>query len=796
MPELFQFQKEGVAFIEGRKGRALLAHEMGLGKTVQALGWLNHRKSARPVVVICPSSVRLNWQREIDRWLPGEEAYLPRSQRADGVGYDEQTFIVIHYDIVQYWVEWLKKLKPKVLIVDECFPYNTMVLTELGPIEMGRIVEEKLDVKVVCSDLSSGCLSLQSVVHYFKIKRQTSLLRIVHEHGELVCTENHELWVENYGYVKASLLQSGDCLRVVREDFYSDELQQCEEILQYKLLSQMEDESSGIQVSNLYRRTTTENCEREFETIQNRGRVAAQKSAVRQNEEKQPYVYPRSSRESSFEIEGEAVQWNQRWEWLPYETAEDTLVEVKDSLGIRALHSNYENITVSSQLQSGLRASSHQDCDRDRWSPYRSERSQEEENKLVGISRVVSVEIYEPRDRSGYRSGGRDCEFVYCLEVEKRHNFFADGVLVSNCQAIKSTGAKRTKAVKKLAKGIRHVIGLTGTPIVNRPIEVFNILYIIDKTAIPNFHTFTRRYCAAKFNGFGWDYSGASNTKELHNLLTSSIVLRRRKEDVLTSLPPKIRSFVPLSLDNQAEYEAAEEDLISYLLETEGKAAANRAKSSPALVRISKLRMLAARGKLEQAIDWISDTTANHKLVVFGVHREIIDPVFEHFKKVAVKIAGDVSETDRQKAIDRFQTDPKVRLFVGQVEAAGVGITLTAASHIAFLELPWTPGSVLQAEDRIHRIGQEQPCVIYYLMAARTIDEDMAKLIDKKRSILNAVLDGSHDASPTILTELLAIYKKRRGKYGLNRSLNPEEVSNQVRLQDRHGNGAPARRGA
>jgi SWI/SNF-related matrix-associated actin-dependent regulator of chromatin subfamily A-like protein 1 len=482
MPELFPFQRKGVLFLNRRKGRALIADPMGLGKTVQALGWLNHRKSARPVVVICPSSVRLNWQREIDRWLLGEEAYLPRSQRADGLGYDEQTFIVIHYDIVQYWVEWLKKLKPMVLIVDEA-------------------------------------------------------------------------------------------------------------------------------------------------------------------------------------------------------------------------------------------------------------------------------------------------------------------------QAIKSNGAKRTKAVKKLAKGIRHVIGLTGTPIVNRPIEVFNILYIIDKTAIPNFHTFTRRYCAAKFNGFGWDYSGASNTKELHNLLTSSIVLRRRKEDVLTSLPPKIRSFVPLSLDNQAEYEAAEEDLISYLLETEGKAAANRAKSSPALVRISKLRMLAARGKLEQAIDWISDTIVNHKLVVFGVHREIIDPVSEHFKKVAVKIAGDVSETDRQKAIDKFQTDPKIRLFVGQVQAAGVGITLTASSHVAFLELPWTPGDVLQAEDRVHRIGQEQPCVIYYLMAARTIDEDMAKLIDKKRSILNAVLDGSHDASPTILTELLATYKKRRGKHGLNRSLNPEEVSNQIRLQDRHGNGVSARRG-
>jgi SWI/SNF-related matrix-associated actin-dependent regulator of chromatin subfamily A-like protein 1 len=149
-------------------------------------------------------------------------------------------------------------------------------------------------------------------------------------------------------------------------------------------------------------------------------------------------------------------------------------------------------------------------------------------------------------------------------------------------------------------------------------------------------------------------------------------------------------------------------------------------------------------------------------LVVFGVHRNIIDPVYEQFKKVAVKIAGDVNEADRQQAIDHFQNDPKCRLFVGQIQAAGTGITLTAASHVAFLELPWTPGDVLQCEDRVHRIGQSQPVVIYYLLAANTIDEDMAKLIDKKRSILDAVLDGAVDASPPILVELLKLYKKRR----------------------------------
>jgi SWI/SNF-related matrix-associated actin-dependent regulator of chromatin subfamily A-like protein 1 len=326
------------------------------------------------------------------------------------------------------------------------------------------------------------------------------------------------------------------------------------------------------------------------------------------------------------------------------------------------------------------------------------------------------------------------------------------------------------------------VIGLTGTPIVNRPIEAWNILYLINKKALPSWRTYTQRYCAPTFTGFGWDYSGASNTEELHQRLVNSIMLRRCKADVL-DLPKKIRSFIPLPLSNQSEYRAAENDLISYLNQTEGKDAAKRAERSLDLVRISKLRMLAARGKLDQMIEWIGETIEDHKLVVFAIHREIMDPICEKFKHVMVKIAGDVSEKDRLKAIDQFQTNPKVKLFVGQVQAAGTGITLTAACHVAFLELPWTPGDVLQAEDRCHRIGQDQPVVVYYLLAANTIDEKMAQLIDRKRSVVNAVTDGSSNSSPAILRELLALYK--RGNHGV-RHFDSSSSSHKVRNENRN----------
>jgi SNF2 family DNA or RNA helicase len=346
-------------------------------------------------------------------------------------------------------------------------------------------------------------------------------------------------------------------------------------------------------------------------------------------------------------------------------------------------------------------------------------------------------------------------------------------VVIDEAHYIKTNKAVRTRAVKQLVRGVPHLIGLTGTPIVNRPIEAFNILQLIDKTAVPNWRTYTQRYCGPRHNGFGWTYNGATHTQELHDKLTATVMLRRRKADVLTDLPAKLRSFVPIEIDNRDDYTAAERDFLAWVRDKEGQAAARRARRAQTLTRVTALRDLAAKGKLAQAVDWIADVVETTKLVVFAVHREMIDTVYRKFNRIAVKIAGDVNEKERQQAIERFQGDPNCRLFVGQIQAAGTGITLTAASHIAFLELPWTPGELLQAEDRCHRIGQRDQVTVYYLLAASTIDEDMAHLIDRKREVLNSVLDGEADATPAILTELLDLYETW-GTYG------PSPVSDQV----------------
>lgn len=333
-------------------------------------------------------------------------------------------------------------------------------------------------------------------------------------------------------------------------------------------------------------------------------------------------------------------------------------------------------------------------------------------------------------------------------------------VVIDEAQAIRTSSIVRTKAVKALCRGVKHVIGLTGTPIVNRPIEAYNILKLVGGHDVPKWPIYTQRYCDPQHNGFVWTYDGATHIASLHRLLMNrGVMLRRRKADVLKDLPAKMRQFVPLELDNRPEYDAAERDFLSYLRRVEGNAAARRASRAETLVKINKLRSLSAIGKLDEALSWIEDMIEGNKLVAFAVHRRVINAVCEQFGERAVRLDGNTPPAERGRVIERFQTDPGCRLFVGQVQAAGTGITLTAASHICFLELPWTPGDVLQAEDRCHRIGQTDAVNIYYLLAVNTIEEKMARLIDRKRETLDALLDGAPDASPSILTELLDSYR-------------------------------------
>ena len=316
-------------------------------------------------------------------------------------------------------------------------------------------------------------------------------------------------------------------------------------------------------------------------------------------------------------------------------------------------------------------------------------------------------------------------------------------MVLDECHFIKNPQAKRTRACLEMGKKSLHVIPISGTPAVNRPIEIFNAIKLVKPKLFTSRWKFAHRYCGAKHNGFGWDFNGASNIEELHKLLKESIMIRRLKSEVLPDLPDKIRSVIPLEIDNESEYREAERDLIGWLRGIDPEKA-GKAEKAEALVRFGALKQLAVKGKLTAAKKWIDDfMEGGDKVVLFAWHKKVIDSIMTEYKGQIVKIDGSVPPSQRLEIQDQFNQDETIRLFMGQIKAAGVGLTLTAAPATVTLELGWTPGDHDQCEDRIHRIGQEADKVLaYYLIAVGTIEEDIVKLIETKRQNLSQLLDG------------------------------------------------------
>lgn len=316
-------------------------------------------------------------------------------------------------------------------------------------------------------------------------------------------------------------------------------------------------------------------------------------------------------------------------------------------------------------------------------------------------------------------------------------------LIADESHAAKNPKSQRSKALKDLAAVVSHKILLTGTPVLNRPKELWNQLQIIDPFTYPDkrFFQWHKRYTNATKNRFGWDFSGASNLDELAASL-KTIMIRRTKEQVLPELPAKRRTTVLIPIDNRKEYNRADNEFLEWMAEQKGAEAAERASNVEQLAKIEYLRQIAVRGKMKQALAWIENfLESGEKLVVFATHKETIHALEREYGSTAVRIDGSVSSENRQKAVDAFQNDPDVKLFIGNIQAAGVGITLTAASNVAFLELSWTPALHEQAEDRCHRIGQKNAVNIYYLMAAKTIDASIAAMLESKREVIDQIVE-------------------------------------------------------
>ena len=336
-------------------------------------------------------------------------------------------------------------------------------------------------------------------------------------------------------------------------------------------------------------------------------------------------------------------------------------------------------------------------------------------------------------------------------------------VIFDECHKMKNAKAKRTASILQMVKGIKNRIALSGTPIESRPIEFFTTLQIVAPKLFPNYWTYGTRYCGGVSNDFGTKFTGASNTQELNDILTENCMIRRRKSDVLTELPPKQRQVIPVQIDMK-QYKEMENSLVSFLQKSNG--VMTSADQANVLAQIERCKQAAALGKMKQAQEFIEDyLESGKKLVVFATHTFTLDALEKVFTGQTVRIDGKTPANKRQAAVDKFQTDPNCTLFLGNIKAAGVGLTLTAASDTLTLELGWTPGEHEQAEDRVHRIGQQASSVMaYYMIAQDTIEQKIMELLDEKRKVLSQVLDGEEVGQNSLLSELIKQYAPKKNK--------------------------------
>lgn len=332
-------------------------------------------------------------------------------------------------------------------------------------------------------------------------------------------------------------------------------------------------------------------------------------------------------------------------------------------------------------------------------------------------------------------------DVVFCPQI----NIFRS-IIIDESHRVKDASAQQTIFTKGIAYGKEWCIMLSGTPVVNRPADLISQLSIMGRL-----NDFGGR------SKFEKDFCTESKQEEpavplsvLSKKLYDSCMIRREKSKVLTQLPDKTRVELLLDIDNREEYMMAENDLRTYLREYKQctDQEIRRKMRMAALVKFMTLRQLATIGKISQAVEFISNfLSSGKKLIVFCALHELVDELKKRFPD-SVTVTGRQSASQKQEAVDNFQNKEETKLIICSIKAAGVGLTLTAASDVAFLELPWTYADCCQCEDRAHRIGQKDNVTAYYLLGNNTIDSVVYSLINKKKTVASEIMNAE-DEIPT-----------------------------------------------
>lgn len=339
------------------------------------------------------------------------------------------------------------------------------------------------------------------------------------------------------------------------------------------------------------------------------------------------------------------------------------------------------------------------------------------------------------------------------IVMDDRINLFKS-IIIDESHRLKDPNTQQTKISIRICHKKDWVILLSGTPVVNKPVDLYPQLAIMGRLGeFGGKKNFFWRYCEGG--------KGSSNLKELNYYLNDKCFFRREKKDVIKDLPEKQRQTILCDISTRSEYNKAKNDFAKFLLDN-GATDAEVAKKlrGEIMVKMQELKKISAKGKMNEVKDFVKDIIeSGEKLILFCNLHSIVDEVLKQFPK-AVTVTGRDDEESKQRAVDMFQKDPNCKLIVCNIKAAGVGITLTASSRVAFIEYPWTYADCVQCEDRAHRIGQKNNVMCTYFLGKSTIDEDLYEMIQEKRHTANTITGATDKMEMSFVDNVVSLFTK------------------------------------
>eukprot|EP00347_Sterkiella_histriomuscorum_P020832 403336296 len=399
--------------------------------------------------------------------------------------------------------------------------------------------------------------------------------------------------------------------------------------------------------------------------------------------------------------------------------------------------------------------------------------------------------------------------------------------IVDEAHYLKAHNSVRSKNLVPILSRMKRLVLLSGTPMLARPAELFNLLKMVRPDIFQEFFSYATRYCNPKESQYGMDYTGASNIKELHHILEGKIMIRRLKKDVLKDLPPKIRQKIVVQTDKKylmqirailkrdlsdaeerknleniikdRNRRLAQQDQISINgVSTEFQRDPQAELDDSEEKQLSKVYQLTGKAKLKGIIEYVDYMIENQvKFILFAHHQHVMSELENHLinriqetensqnliPPKYIRIDGTTPTDIRHDLVREFQEDESVRVALLSITSSSQGITLTAASTVIFAEVHWTPALMMQAEDRAHRIGQNECVNIYYLYGKETLDEILFPMIKLKSTVIARTLDDSKTD--------FKIKVNKKAKNGLEDSQQPDyqlksQLSSQIVVQNKN----------